>query len=337
MNKQFLSLLLLTSFAGTMSASTALVPYVKPAFTLVGGVASFGAKASAFMATVGSKFAGLGGTAQEALIVTPLAGAGVATGTILSNNAGIANITTPLVDAAANATATLLKDHGFSSVEAMETAIELAQGKTPEAMAIATQFGCKSPIGLELAIRGVQDQARAKALVEYNALPFLEKANLAVRSAASAVKSSVSHGAQVVVDAAKSHPKTAIATGVVAASALGYLGYRYFTASHSISLTEQEMVNFEIHMNRAKSLGSKINRTPSFNDVTIIESVFTTEATGLPKKAVAALNEYVAVSCKLADFKYLSRNNYMTDERKALKQQLEARLAQVTAKLPVAA
>lgn len=82
MNKQILSFLLLTSFVGTMSASsTALSTIVKPFglsiwapnFILV-AANSFGAKAGAFMGKAGAKFAGLSLTAQEAILTVPLVG-----------------------------------------------------------------------------------------------------------------------------------------------------------------------------------------------------------------------------------------------------------------------
>ena len=316
MNKQFLSLLLLTSFVGTMSASagvSALTTIVKPTslsiwtpnFILV-GAKSFGAKAAAFMGKAGAKFAGLSLTAQEAILTVPLVGAPI--GMV----AGV----------------TAVNDHfaAEAAAEVVRLAAEAATAKT------------------------VTDAAAEVARL--NARPFYTKAGQAISGYASnglkavtgyavVAKSSVSNGVQAVVASAKLYPKSAIAVGVIGTAGVSYLAYKLYNRS-SISLTEQEMPKLRLALVKATTLGKRVSGNPSVTTPVRLEQAFTTESTGLPKKAVDALNKHVALARKLSEIQYIfDHNNGRAaanyEHHLSIQQELKALDAQVLATFPSAA
>jgi len=320
MNKQFLSLLLLTSFVGTMSASagvSALTTIVKPTslsiwtpnFILV-GAKSFGAKAAAFMGKAGAKFAGLSLTAQEAILTVPLVGAPIGM---------VAGVTAVNDHLAAKAAAK-------AAAEVVRLAAEAATAKT------------------------VTDAAAEVARL--NARPFYTKAGQAISGYASnglkavtgyavVAKSSVSNGVQAVVASAKLYPKSAIAVGVIGTAGVSYLAYKLYNRS-SISLTEQEMPKLRLALVKATTLGKRVSGNPSVTTPVRLEQAFTTESTGLPKKAVDALNKHVALARKLSEIQYIfDHNNGRAaanyEHHLSIQQELKALDAQVLATFPSAA
>ena len=298
MNKQFLSLLLLTSFVGTMSASGKLLVTsgqlamgtkpVAAASALLGEIgarlaqneqvvqATFKAsqavmpktglfsKMTGLMSAVGTKIAGLSHTSQYALGSIPVIGAGVATGTVLSNGFSVSE-----------GTAQFLANWGG------------ALGKSST-----------------VSIRDAVNAART---------PWYAKAGSAVAGYASAARVAASNGVQAVVASAQFRPKTAVAVGVVGAGALGYLGYKLYnrSSSHSISLNEQQKSTFKTALAEAKAFPMGVNVwSPVQPEQLELVERFTTAETGLPKKVVKALNEFVTLdgSCKRIDYLFAHKN-----------------------------
>ena len=315
MNKQFLSLLLLTSFVGTMSAAlpaaeaaatTALMLIKQPNFILV-GVKSFGSKVSGLMAKAGAKFAGLSLTAQEAILTVPVVGApiGMVAGVTAVNDHFVAKANAEVARLAANA-----------EVARLAANAEVAR---------------------------------------LNARPFYTKAGQAISGYASnglkavtgyavVAKTSVSNGVQAVVASAKLHPKSAIAAGVVGTAAVSYLAYKLYSrfSSRSISLTEQEMPKLREALFKANELGKHVFHNPSVTSPVRLEQVFTTETTGLPALAVDALNKHVALSRKLSDIQYIfdcgnGKVSADYEHHLAIQRELKALDAQVLATLPAVA
>ena len=308
MNKQFLSLLLLTSFVGTMSPSagvTALSTVVKPTglsiwapnFILV-GAKSFGAKAASFMSATGSKIAGFMGRvpANNATVFgLGVAGAGAAT---------FAAASTDLVH-------NVVKSTGNYMHQAQEFAMPFLG--TP-----------------------VRD---ARIAAELAARPWYTRAGSAVAGYASAAKVSASKGVKAVVASVKLHPKSAIAAGVVGTAAVSYLAYRLYngSSSSSISLNEQERANLRVALRRADTFGKEVFHNPSVTTPVRLEEVFATESTGLPKKAVDVLNKHVALSRKLSDIAAIQTTRVLSPYDLAIQKELKDLDAQLLATLPIAA
>jgi len=294
MNKQFLSLLLLTSFVGTMSSTVPAVVAVRPNFILV-GARSFGS----FMGTVASKVSSV---IPKALIATPIVGSVVLGETVLSDsqaNAAAAEAAKIAAEAAATEAAKIAAEAAATEAAkiaaanaATEAGIRVAQGNTPEVLAIAKQFGASSRIELEKNILAIQQDYAAKKLAEYNALSLFGKA-----------KVFASNGINTVVSAAKNNPKTAIAAAVVGTAAVGYLAYRLYNRS-SISLNEQGRTNLRTALSEARTLPSGNVWATVMPDQLVLVEHFTVESTGLPKTAVKALNEFVTLdgSCKSLEY-----------------------------------
>ena len=339
MNKQFLSLLLLTSFVGTMSAS---VPVTGAGIAFAKAVAGLGVEAlggtmsaaipahaalaagqmamnqtaksglfqafaqgfSGFMGKAGSKFAGLSHTSQYALLTVPVAGAAFATvaGVEAVATTGIAH--------------DVVKSVGHYMGQAQEFAMPV--------------FG--TPI---------RDAANAAEVARLAGRSWSTRAGQAISGYAAVAKTSVSNGVQAVVASAKLHPKSAITAGVVGTVAVGYLAYSLYNKS-SISLTEQEMPKLRVALAQAKELSKWPSSNASVTAPVIVKQVFTTSSTGLPKKAVDALNKHLALSCKLSDIKEVFDNNNgraSVDYQRhfAIQQKLKALDAQVLGMFPAVA
>ena len=284
MNKQFLSLLLLTSFVGTVSASGLL----SFAPRTVHSIFSNGYTRT-FMSAMGSKVAGLSHTSQYALGSIPLMGAGVATGAVLSNGVSVSE-----------GTAKFLADWGGALGKTATVSIREAVTASTEAAVVAAEAA------------------------RLNARPFYTKTGQAisgygsnglkaVTGYASAARISASNGVQAVVASAKLHPKTAIAAGVVGTAAVGYLVYKAYnwSTSHSISLNEQGKANLRTYLAEAHALPCGLNvwSLVQPEQLQLVE-YFTSEKTGLPKAAVKALNEFVTFdgSCKMINYLFEHQN-----------------------------
>ncbi len=316
MNKQFLSLLLLTSFVGTMSANGlfSFAPRTVHSIFANGYVRTFGSamasKVTGLLGKAGSKIAGLSLTAQEAILTVPLVGApiGMVAGVTAVNDHFVAKAAAEVARLAANA--------------------EVAR----------------------LAANAEVARVTAAELARLNARPFYTKAGQAISGYASnglkavtgyavVAKTSVSNGVQAVVASAKLHPKSAIAAGVVGTAAVSYLAYKLYSrfSSRSISLTEQEKANLTVALVRADTLGKQVFHNPSVTTPVRLEEVFTTESTGLPKKAVDALNKHVALSRKLSDIASIQSIRALSPNDLAIQQELKKLDAQLLGMFPITA
>jgi hypothetical protein len=295
MNKQFLSLLLLTSFVGTMSAGQ----FLKTAGQLALGAkpvvgtsellaeiaarlakneeatkavfkasqvsmpkttffSTFGSKVSSLMAKTGSKFAGFGSAT-----VAKISG--------LGNTGQTAVIATGLGSAG-------IATHALATADATRNAVR----SVGNYMSQVQEFGF--PLHH----------------VEVVRTPWYAQAGSAIAGYASAAKAGV-------VSTVQAYPKSAIAAGVVATGVLGYLAYNKMFSSNSISLNEQGKVSLRAAVAEAKGLpgGSQVWSPVQPEQLKLVEHF--TVATGLPQSVVKALNEFVTLdgSCK--------RINYLFD------------------------
>ncbi len=368
MNKQFLSLLLLTSFVGTMSAAAPLFitagEVTAPLLLTAGSTAiktGFFSKAAGFMSAAGSKFAGLTPTSQYALASIPLMGAGVATGTVLTNGISVSEKGAQVLSDLGGAFGKSQYGSIRNAVSAAELAARPWYKKVGDAIAGYTSTAKTATVATSgVVVAGSSEKGarmlsdlggvfgksqygsifEARNAAELAARPWYTKAGSAVAGYASTAKTATVAGTTAAFEFAKANKgKTAgIVVGTVAAGYLVYKGYNKLFSSNSISLNEQEKASLKTALVKADELGKHVFHNPSVTSPVRLEEVFTTESTGLPKKAVDVLNKHVAIRRKLSDIAEVQRTNTLSSTDLAIQQELKALDAQVMGMLsPVVA
>ncbi len=295
MNKQFLSLLLLTSFVGTMSAAQVVANTVTVATP--GAFRLIAPRLAGFMSAAGAK-------------VTDFMGR------VPANNATVAGV-------------------GLAGVGT--GAATLAVASTDVAHNVVTSIGNRmGQIQAPFMSTSIHD---ARVAAELAARPWYTKAGSVVAGYASTAKTATVAGTTAAFEFAKANKgKTAgIVVGTVAAGYLVYKGYNKLFSSNSISLNEQEKASLKTALVKADELGKHVFHNPSVTSPVRLEEVFTTESTGLPKKAVDVLNKHVAIRRKLSDIAEVQRTNTLSSTGLAIQHELKALDAQVLAMLPVVA
>jgi hypothetical protein len=286
MNKQFLSLLLLTSFAGTISASgrigasfaleaaeAAGANGVKVATglgvvfpRLAGFMSATGAKVSGVMAKVGGKF-----VKADSFVSTKIV-----------NLYEKAPYGTSLFGSTMAATGVLVAG---TTEKGAQTLADLGAA-----------FGKSQFVPIHKAVAAAEAAAEA---ARFAARPWYVKTGSALSGYASAAKTATVAAGKTALEFAKVNKgKTAaITAGVVATGVLGYMAYNKIFSSNSISLNEQGKATLKTAMAKSKALIAE--RGNPYADVVMptqltITEHFTTSESGLPRQAVELLNKHVA-------------------------------------------
>lgn len=310
MNKQFLSLLLLTSFVGTTMPAAPLLleagqvakaaapvaeavtaPFVNAAGPVIETFKGF-TRAQQFPTFLSKVSNLMNGASYNVRSVFSKAGSMFAKG----GSATVAKVSTFGEAGQTAVIATGLGSAGVASYAVATTdTFKNAVKATANYMGSVQDFAGYSIGTMETPVKN--------AVESYWARPWYTKAGETLAGYASGVKCGF-------VNTVNAYPKTAIATGVVAAGLLGYLAYDKMFASDSISLNEQGKVTLRTALARAKALPMTGNVwSPVMpQELTMVEA-FTTES-GLPKWAVKALNTFVTLdgSCKRIEFLFRDHN-----------------------------